>query len=174
MDSGPSRPARAVAGDLLSSTGDRRHNGPDDSRFSRRAPGHTCGGTSLRTALRGGGCLPAAHSEYARGWFVAGSRAHTQADHHAFPIYAEFLASLGMRHTASLSLREGVHSRDFLGLIRPVDMAQFSADEQALLEQLIPHIVRANRLRHRGQLRAAAPGRVGADSGGCREARGER
>lgn len=90
------------------------------------------------------------------------------------PIYAEFLASLGMRHTASLSLRDGMHSRDFLGLIRPVDMAPFSADEQALLEQLIPHIVRANRLRHRGQLRAAAPGRVGADSGGCREAGGER
>ena len=96
---------------------------------------------------------------------------HTITQSH---ICAEFLASLGMRHTASLSLRDGMHSRDFLGLIRPVDMAPFSADEQALLEQLIPHIVRANRLRHRGQLRAAAPGRVGADSGGCREAGGER
>ena len=92
--------------------------------------------------------LPSIHSTPEGGLWLDHEHMPKQAITRS-PIYTEFLANLGMRHTASLSLRDGVHSRDFLGLIRPVDMAPFSADERALLEQLVPHIGRANRLRHR-------------------------
>ncbi len=64
-------------------------------------------------------------------------------------VYAEFLAGVGMRHTASLSLREGVQSRDFLGFMRHADQAPYGAAERAMLLRLVPHIARANRLRHR-------------------------
>ena len=65
------------------------------------------------------------------------------------PIYTEFLASAGVRHTVSVPLRDGVESRDFLGLMRAADQAPFGAEEQALLAHLLPQIVQANKLRHR-------------------------
>lgn len=76
------------------------------------------------------------------------------------PIYAEFLASLGMRHTVCIPLRDGAASRDFVGFIRHLDQEPFGADEQALVAQLAPHLVRANKLRH-GTARLAAQAALG-------------
>ena len=63
------------------------------------------------------------------------------------PIYAEFLASVDMRHTAALPLRDGEHTRDFLGFMRHADQRPYGARERNLLIQITPHLVRANRLR---------------------------
>lgn len=68
---------------------------------------------------------------------------------HRAPIYSEFLASLGMRHTVCIPLRDGAASRDFVGFMRHIDQKPFGADEQALVVQLLPHMVRANKLRYR-------------------------
>lgn len=68
---------------------------------------------------------------------------------HRAPIYSEFLASLGMRHTVCIPLRDGPTSRDFVGFMRHLDQKPFDTDEQALVRQLLPHMVRANKLRHR-------------------------
>ena len=65
------------------------------------------------------------------------------------PIYAEFLASLGMRHMVAVPLRDGAVSRDFVGFLRHLDQKPFGAQEQALITQLAPHMVRANKLRYR-------------------------
>lgn len=71
------------------------------------------------------------------------------------PIYAEFLASMGMRHTVCIPLRDGVASRDFVGFMRHLDQKPFERDEQALVGLLVPHMVRANKLRHRSAQLAA-------------------
>ena len=76
------------------------------------------------------------------------------------PIYTEFLASLGMRHTVCIPLRDGAASRDFVGFIRHLDQKPFDADEQALVAQLVPHLVRANKLGH-GTARLAAQAALG-------------
>jgi len=65
------------------------------------------------------------------------------------PIYTEFLASLGMRHMVAVPLRDGAASRDFVGFLRHPDQKPFGAQEQALIAQLVPHMVRANKLRYR-------------------------
>lgn len=65
------------------------------------------------------------------------------------PIYTEFLAELGMRHTLGIPLRDGASSRDFLGFIRHVDQRPFGSEEQVLVTSLVPHLVRANKLRYR-------------------------
>ncbi len=65
------------------------------------------------------------------------------------PIYTEFLASLGLRHMVSVPLRDGTESRDFVGFIRHLDQKPFGTDEQTLVVQLLPHMVRANKLRYR-------------------------
>jgi DNA-binding CsgD family transcriptional regulator/PAS domain-containing protein len=65
------------------------------------------------------------------------------------PIYTEFLAELGMRHTLGIPLRDGASSRDFLGFIRHLDQPPFGSEEQALVTYLVPHLVRANKLRYR-------------------------
>jgi len=63
------------------------------------------------------------------------------------PIYTEFLASVGMRHTACIPARDGKDSRDFVGFMRHLDQRPHGTAERAVLEFLQPHIVRANRLR---------------------------
>lgn len=65
------------------------------------------------------------------------------------PVYTEFLASMGLRHTVTIPLRDGAQSRDFVGFIRHADQTPFGAREQQLLAQCLPHMVRANKLRHR-------------------------
>lgn len=71
------------------------------------------------------------------------------------PIYADFLASLGMRHTACIPARDGHQSRDFVGFMRHVDQRPFGAAERTVLEYLQPHVVRANCLRFRATKLAA-------------------
>lgn len=65
------------------------------------------------------------------------------------PVYTEFLASVGLRHTVAVPLRDGAQSRDFVGFFRHIDQAPFGAREQQILAQCLPHMVRANKLRHR-------------------------
>ncbi|CAN7485686.1 PAS domain-containing protein [Acidovorax sp. LjRoot38] len=65
------------------------------------------------------------------------------------PIYTEFLAELRMRHTLGIPLRDGASSRDFLGFIRHLDQPPFGSEEQTLVTSLVPHLVRANKLRYR-------------------------
>jgi DNA-binding CsgD family transcriptional regulator len=71
------------------------------------------------------------------------------------PIYADFLASLGMRHTACIPARDGPQSRDFVGFMRHVDQRPYGEAEHAVLRFVQPHVVRANRLRFQSQ--ALAP-----------------
>lgn len=71
------------------------------------------------------------------------------------PIYAEFLASIDVRHTAAMPLRDGDETRDFLVFMRHADQQPYGQRESALLQQLMPHLVRANRLRHAGGRLAA-------------------
>ncbi len=71
------------------------------------------------------------------------------------PIYTEFLAGLGMRHTVAVPLRDGDLSRDFVGFLRHLDQKPFGMREQALIAQLAPHMVRANTLRYRATELAA-------------------
>ena len=74
------------------------------------------------------------------------------------PIYTEFLASLGMRHMVAVPLRDGAASRDFVGFLRHPDQKPFGAQEQALIAQLVPHMVRANKLRYRASQLAVQAG----------------
>lgn len=71
------------------------------------------------------------------------------------PIYTEFLASVGMRHTACMPARDGPQSRDFVGFMRHVDQRPYGEAEHAVLRFVQPHMVRANRLRFQAQ--ALAP-----------------
>ena|GEM_PF-373636 len=74
------------------------------------------------------------------------------------PIYAEFLASMGMQHTVCIPLRDGAASRDFVGFMRHLDQKPFDRDEQALVGLLVPHMVRANKLRYRASQLAVQAG----------------
>ncbi len=67
---------------------------------------------------------------------------------HRAPVYSEFLASIGLRHTVCIPLRDGIVSRDFVGFIRHLDQEPFAVDAQNLVAQLIPHMLRANKLRY--------------------------
>ena len=50
------------------------------------------------------------------------------------PIYTEFLASVGMRHTACIPARDGKDSRDFVGFMRHLDQRPYGTAERAVLE----------------------------------------
>lgn len=85
---------------------------------------------------------------------------HEHFSHATFertPIYADFLASVDIRHTAIIPVHDGEHTRDFLGLMRHADQRPYGSSERALLTELMPHLLRANRLRHAsGKLAAEA------------------
>ncbi len=76
------------------------------------------------------------------------------------PIYAEWLASLGMRHTMVLMQRSEGSLQEYVGFMRHLDQAAFGHRERTLALQLMPDLVRASRLRaHATQLaRQAALG----------------
>ena len=62
-------------------------------------------------------------------------------------MYSDWLAPLGLRHTAATVVRSEGPARDFLSFMRPKDAKPFSLKHKALIEHVMPHIARAARLR---------------------------
>lgn len=94
---------------------------------------------------------------------------HEHIDHRQFSrdaLYNDLLAPLGLRHTAASMVRSDGAARDFLGFMRPRDGKPYASAHKALIEQVMPHIMRAARLRaHVGHLsRQAALGLSALDS----------
>ncbi|WP_028603401.1 helix-turn-helix transcriptional regulator [Ottowia thiooxydans] len=68
-------------------------------------------------------------------------------------VYADFLEPHGFRHTLGALVRDEGGARDFLGFLRPRDHTHYGASDNALMQQLMPDLMRAARLRSRmGQL----------------------
>lgn len=63
------------------------------------------------------------------------------------PIYADWLAPLGYRHTLGIPVFDDGHTREWVCMIRRSDQQAFSAGDQAFLQQLMPDLLRASRLR---------------------------
>ncbi|MPS27360.1 MAG: hypothetical protein E2576_23455 [Alcaligenaceae bacterium] len=80
-------------------------------------------------------------------------------------VYSDFLHGLDLRHTLCLLLRDDGETRDYLGIMRPADHRPYGEHERALIEIVMPDMVRAARLRARMmQLqRAALLGRAALD-----------
>lgn len=62
-------------------------------------------------------------------------------------IYSDWLPSIGYRHTMSLPLHDDGAQREFLSIIRPSDHHAYGPEERRFMEQLLPHLSRAARLR---------------------------
>ncbi|WP_034386568.1 helix-turn-helix transcriptional regulator [Comamonas composti] len=86
-------------------------------------------------------------------------------DHHHFDdrhmsrsaIYADFLRPIGMRHALGMVLQRNAQSHDYMAVLRADDQKAYGDYEQALMEQLAPHMSRAARLRAQaGQLQRLA------------------
>ncbi|WP_406624195.1 helix-turn-helix transcriptional regulator [Acidovorax sp. SDU_ACID1] len=71
------------------------------------------------------------------------------------PIYAEFLASVDLRHTAAVGMRSGEDAHEVMGIMRHADQRPYGEREHALLRHWAPHLVRANRMRHASRRLAA-------------------
>lgn len=65
------------------------------------------------------------------------------------PIYADWLAPLGYRHTLGIPIFDDGRTREWLCMIRRSDQNAFDTDTQAFLQQLMPDLLRASRLRAR-------------------------
>jgi DNA-binding CsgD family transcriptional regulator/PAS domain-containing protein len=63
------------------------------------------------------------------------------------PIYADWLAPLGYRHTLGIPVFDDGHTREWVCMIRHSDQEAFGSGEQAFLQQLMPDLLRAARLR---------------------------
>ncbi len=77
------------------------------------------------------------------------------------PIYADWLASLGYRHTVGMVLRDDGETQDLLALLRPLDHHHFDEQTQTRMRQLMPDLLRASNLRARAA-RVARPSALGA------------
>lgn len=64
-------------------------------------------------------------------------------------VYADFLRSVDLRHTLCVLQRDDGQTRDYLGIMRPVDHRPYGERERALLELVMPDMVRAAGLRAR-------------------------
>jgi len=64
-------------------------------------------------------------------------------------VYSDFLRSVDLRHTVCVLQRDDGDSRDYLGIMRPVDHRPYGERERALLDLVMPDMVRAARLRAR-------------------------
>lgn len=68
-------------------------------------------------------------------------------------LYNDWLAPLGLRHTAASMVRSDGAARDFLSFMRPREGKPYASAHKTLIEQVMPHIMRAARLRaHVGHL----------------------
>lgn len=63
------------------------------------------------------------------------------------PIYVDWLAPLGYRHTLGMVLHEDERVMEMLALIRPVDHSSFEGEAESSVRQLMPALLRASRLR---------------------------
>lgn len=63
------------------------------------------------------------------------------------PIYADWLAPLGYRHTLGVPVYDDGCTREWVCLIRPVDHRPFGSRATTLLQRLMPDLLRAARLR---------------------------
>lgn len=84
---------------------------------------------------------------------------HQRFDNSTFertPIYTEFLASVDLRHTAAIAVRSDDDAHEVLGIMRHADQRPYEAREQTLLAHWAPHLLRANRLRHKSRQLADA------------------
>ena len=73
----------------------------------------------------------------------------TPRDMSRSPIYADWLASHGLRHSLAVPVFDDGRTREWLCLIRPLDHCAFGAGTRALLQRLMPDLLRATRLRAR-------------------------
>ena len=64
-------------------------------------------------------------------------------------VYSDFLRSVDLRHTLCVLQRDDGQTRDYLGIMRPADHRPYGDRERALLELVMPDMVRAARLRAR-------------------------
>ncbi|MDD2546639.1 MAG: hypothetical protein PHI55_10215, partial [Burkholderiaceae bacterium] len=51
---------------------------------------------------------------------------------HRYPVYAEFLVPLGLRHTMDIPLQDHGHSREVLAILRPHDHRPFGPAQRLL------------------------------------------
>ncbi len=79
--------------------------------------------------------------------------------------YADFLGAFGFRNTLGVQVRKEGTAADFLGFLRESDRPQYGEAEKALMNRLMPDLMRAAHLRaHAGQLaRQAALGLAALD-----------
>ena len=71
----------------------------------------------------------------------------TAQDMSRSPIYADWLASLGYRHTLGMVLHDDGNAAELLALLRPVEHSSFEGAPHSLVSQLMPDLLRASRLR---------------------------
>ncbi|RZJ58417.1 MAG: helix-turn-helix transcriptional regulator [Acidovorax sp.] len=64
-------------------------------------------------------------------------------------IYADWLPAMGYKHTLCAPLYDDGSQREFLSIIRPSDHCAYGATSRALITRLMPHLVRATKLRNR-------------------------
>ncbi|WP_424461653.1 helix-turn-helix transcriptional regulator [Ottowia sp.] len=77
---------------------------------------------------------------------------HEHLDAHTFSrsaIYADWLPSVGLRHTLGIKLRADNDTIDVLGIMREKTDAPYGSRERQLCEWLMPHLMRASQLRAR-------------------------
>ena len=65
------------------------------------------------------------------------------------PVYADWLVPLGFKHTAGMVVRAEGCAKELISFIRPRDAAPFAASDKRFIEQLVPDIARAAKLRAR-------------------------
>lgn len=63
------------------------------------------------------------------------------------PIYADWLASNGLRHSLGVPVFDDGRTREWVALMRPLDHCAYGDDTRALLQRLMPDLLRAARLR---------------------------
>ncbi|WP_028603784.1 helix-turn-helix transcriptional regulator [Ottowia thiooxydans] len=62
-------------------------------------------------------------------------------------VYADWLIPLGLKHTAGVVVRTEGSARELVSFIRPRDAKPFSLEDKRFIEQLMPDITRAAKLR---------------------------
>ncbi|MPM48499.1 hypothetical protein SDC9_95224 [bioreactor metagenome] len=62
-------------------------------------------------------------------------------------VYVDFLRANGFFNTLGALVRDSDGTRDFIGFIRPLRCAQYNEKDKQLIQQLMPTLMRASRLR---------------------------
>lgn len=65
------------------------------------------------------------------------------------PVYADWLVPLGLKHTAGVVVRMEGSAQDIISFMRPRDARPYTANDKRFIEQLIPDVARAAKLRAR-------------------------